>query len=105
MTWRDGALCRGQGSLFFASLLGRGAYRDARALCAACSVQPECLDYVMTVEDPLYREGFWAGLTPRGRRAEAARRRVDAGWRELERSWRQGEQQRERLRFAREVFA
>jgi len=36
----------------------------ARAVCAGCPVQAECLNYVLATEDPRYPYGVWAGTTP-----------------------------------------
>jgi len=47
---------------------GTAAYErqvdTARAVCAGCPVQAECLNYVLATEDPRYPYGVWAGTTP-----------------------------------------
>jgi WhiB family redox-sensing transcriptional regulator len=74
MTWRVGALCRGDDAVhFFApSHLERKPEKDlresrARALCARCPVLGECLDYALDAGEP---HGIWGGLN------ELQRRRV-----------------------------
>jgi hypothetical protein len=83
--WMAAAACRDQElgdvlarvSRFFADDDGNStnAYRDARRICLGCPVRDDCLEYA-------YRhhltDGFWGGLSPRGRRAEAKRRRLEA---------------------------
>lgn len=66
-TWRDEAACKDDGEgLFFPegdSDLGRIA--AAKAICASCPVQDECLAYAIETNQP---EGIWGGHTPRERR-------------------------------------
>ena len=69
MTWRDRAGCLGADTeTFFVGYglrKGKGRVSDAalsraRAFCAGCPVQTECLDYAMTS----YQDsGIWGGLT------------------------------------------
>ena len=66
--WAIKAACRDAPTeLFFAE---KGdSYRAAVAVCDACPVQAECLEYALAVERGIEREtyGVWGGLTPRQR--------------------------------------
>jgi WhiB family redox-sensing transcriptional regulator len=42
-----------------------GSTREAKAVCAACFVQAECLDWALTTNE---RFGIWGGLSERERR-------------------------------------
>ena len=42
-----------------------GSTREAKRICAACPVRPECLDYAITHDE---RFGIWGGLSERERR-------------------------------------
>jgi len=72
--WQQQAECRGPHStVFFApSHLERKTdrrerERQAKAICATCTVSTECLEYSMKIRDP---HGIWGGLTEAERRAE-----------------------------------
>jgi WhiB family redox-sensing transcriptional regulator len=39
--------------------------RRAKSICAGCAVQPECLDYAMSIRE---LHGIWGGLTEAERR-------------------------------------
>lgn len=72
--WRSDARCRQQNASFFFAPghLERKEDKDlregsARALCRSCPVQPQCLDYALTVQEP---HGIWGGMN------ELERRRV-----------------------------
>jgi WhiB family transcriptional regulator, redox-sensing transcriptional regulator len=80
-TWRADARCRHDSAVhFFAP--GHLERRDdkrrreeaARALCAACPVQVDCLDYALVVQEP---HGIWGGLNELERR-RLLRRRAEA---------------------------
>ena len=73
MTWQVKAACRGpQAVVFFpppqferkAERLERE--RRAKAICAACVAQQECLDYALEIREP---HGIWGGLNEAERRA------------------------------------
>jgi hypothetical protein len=53
-------------------------YTVARAVCGACAVRPECLDYALTNR---MEYGMWGALSPKERhlqrRRDAARKRKD----------------------------
>jgi WhiB family redox-sensing transcriptional regulator len=38
----------------------------AKAICAGCPVQPQCLDHALAIQEP---HGIWGGLTENERRA------------------------------------
>jgi len=64
LLWQDYASCRGgDTNLFFPE---RGAStRRAKAICDACEVKAECLDYAIEMGE---RFGIWGGLSERERR-------------------------------------
>ncbi|MDH5293119.1 MAG: WhiB family transcriptional regulator [Acidimicrobiia bacterium] len=64
LSWQDYANCRGaDADLFFPE---RGAStRKAKAICAACEVQSECLDFALRVGEKF---GIWGGMSERERR-------------------------------------
>ena len=66
ITWQDRAACRGPQSVVFfpppqferkADRLERE--RRAKAICAECAAQSECLDYALEIREP---HGVWGGL-------------------------------------------
>ncbi len=75
-SWQDHANCReADQDLSFSR---RGSLtRKARAMCAACIVKKECLEFALTKGE---RFGIWGGLSERqrrkihGQRARAAKR-------------------------------
>ena len=77
--WEDWALCKGApAAVFFPSGNSRGNVAVARALCAACPVQPECLEDALDAEVRVSGEchGFVGGLSARERyRIVSVRRR------------------------------
>ena len=74
LSWQDYANCRGaDADLFFPE---RGAStRKAKAICAACDVRQECLDYAITSGEKF---GIWGGMSERERR-RVRRQRIMAG--------------------------
>jgi WhiB family redox-sensing transcriptional regulator len=70
--WRRFSECRGEDAAYFfpPSHFERKPEKDeregaARALCARCRVQQQCLDYALAVEE---RHGIWGGLNELERR-------------------------------------
>ena len=77
-SWRVFAECRGDNAVhFFApSHFERKDEKDlregqARALCAICPVQPDCLEHALAVQEP---HGIWGGLNELERRRLLRRR-------------------------------
>ena len=64
--WMSRAACRGQDTNAFFPARGR-SNATAKATCAACPVQSECLDYALALGDAPH--GIFAGLVPAERRA------------------------------------
>ena len=64
LSWQDYANCRGaDADLFFPE---RGAStRKAKAICAACEVRSDCLDFALRVGEKF---GIWGGMSERERR-------------------------------------
>lgn len=64
LSWQDYANCRGaDADLFFPE---RGAStRKAKAICRACEVRGECLDYALENGEKF---GIWGGMSERERR-------------------------------------
>lgn len=76
LSWQDGALCAQVDRAVFFPPKGYVA-DDARRICAACPVQPACLDYALELEYAPGQEGvqgIWAGLDEDERGAERAAR-------------------------------
>jgi WhiB family redox-sensing transcriptional regulator len=67
-TWRFSAACADEDpDLFFPSGKSAGARRQtahAKAICADCPVQAECLEWAKATEQPY---GVWGGLDERER--------------------------------------
>lgn len=74
VSWQDQANCRGvDPDIFFPLPKDVPAERTAKAVCAACPVRSECLDYAL---DHRMDSGIWGGLTEKERRVILKRRRV-----------------------------
>ena len=81
-TWRVDAQCRSKNAVhFFApSHFERKEEKHARegaarALCGACKVQPQCLEYALTVQEP---HGIWGGMNELERRRLLRKRQAEA---------------------------
>lgn len=61
--WRDDALCAQISPEPWFPPKGSPA-KDAKAICAICPVQAECLEFALEAE-PAIHVGIWAGYTPR----------------------------------------
>ena len=79
--WQWHAACRGQdSSLFFApNHLEMKEQKDtreqkAKALCRACPVREECLEFAIRIQE---RHGIWGGLNELERRLLVRRRERD----------------------------
>ncbi|MFP3914367.1 MAG: WhiB family transcriptional regulator [Actinomycetota bacterium] len=74
LSWQDYANCRGaDADLFFPE---RGAStRKAKAICAECQVQAECLDYAIEIGEKF---GIWGGMSERERRRVRRERQIAA---------------------------
>lgn len=64
LAWQADALCAQTDPEAFFPEKG-GSTRDAKRVCAACTVRAECLDYAMANDE---RFGIWGGLSERERR-------------------------------------
>lgn len=79
LAWQRHAACRGlEAEIFYPSEDDETAF-EAKAVCAACAVSGDCLEYAITVRE---KEGVWGGQTAaervriiRRRRRAAARAR------------------------------
>ena len=70
--WRTLAACAGlDPALFFAERGDTLTVRNARAVCAACPVAAECLEYALDNDET---QGMWGGLCGDELRAEKRRR-------------------------------
>lgn len=72
-TWQLDAACRGPHAVhFFPPSQGERREdrevreRRAKAICATCRVQSECLEYAVAIREP---HGVWGGLTETERRS------------------------------------
>lgn len=74
MDWQDTAFCKGANSdLFFPE---RGAStRAAKAMCRACSVRKECLEFAIASGQ---KSGIWGGFSERERRRIRRERQIAA---------------------------
>jgi WhiB family redox-sensing transcriptional regulator len=63
-SWKDDALCAETDPEAFFPEKG-GSTREAKRVCAGCSVQAECLQYALDNDE---RFGIWGGLSERERR-------------------------------------
>lgn len=70
--WQRHASCRGpEAALFFAPTVPEPRLEResregrAKAICASCSVQSECLEYALRIREP---HGIWGGLNELERR-------------------------------------
>ena len=76
--WRESAACRDQDpELFFpVSEVGPGSeqVRQAKAVCARCPVQRECLEYAIDIG---LAHGVFGGATPHERRQHTRRGAVE----------------------------
>lgn len=74
LSWQDQSSCRGaDADLFFPE---RGAStRKAKAICNACDVQAECLEFAIQQSEKF---GIWGGLSERERRKIRKERAVAA---------------------------
>ena len=79
LSWQDLANCSGADQdLFFPE---RGAStRKAKAICAACAVKEECLEFAITQGE---RFGIWGGLSERERRKIRRQRALTAKARQV----------------------
>ena len=79
LSWQDFANCKGADQdLFFPE---RGAStRKAKAICGACSVREDCLEFAITNGE---RFGIWGGLSERERRKIRRQRALTARAREV----------------------
>jgi len=74
--WSHKAACRGSQHLMFTRGHKDITYiADARAICATCPVQEECLNYALQFA-PGDMHGVWAGLTSRQLKAEQRKRGI-----------------------------
>ncbi len=64
VSWQDQALCAETDPELFFPEKG-GSTREAKAICGACLVRAECLDYAL---DTGQRFGIWGGCSERERR-------------------------------------
>jgi WhiB family redox-sensing transcriptional regulator len=70
--WMRRALCRQvDPETFFPHASSETACREAKSVCAACPVQPECLDWALTNREEF---GIFGGKTERERRRILRRR-------------------------------
>ena len=80
--WRDGAACNGlDPARWFPERTGASVAAAAKAVCAACPVQPQCLEHALEAGE---REGIWGGSSPR------ERRRLSLTWSSRAHDWRAG---------------
>ncbi len=64
LSWQKDALCAQTDPEAFFPEKG-GSTREAKSVCASCSVQAQCLEYALLNDE---RFGIWGGLSERERR-------------------------------------
>lgn len=64
LSWQQSALCAQTDPEAFFPEKG-GSTREAKAVCSACEVRAECLEYALLNDE---RFGIWGGLSERERR-------------------------------------
>ena len=64
LAWQEDALCAQTDPEAFFPEKG-GSTRDAKRICAQCTVRAECLEYALRNDE---RFGIWGGLSERERR-------------------------------------
>lgn len=69
--WAAQAACAGKTTAVWFSEDPDGAYSHARTICAACPVQPDCLEWALASR---VDHGLWGGLNPDERRRIRRRR-------------------------------
>ncbi len=62
--WRASGLCQEVDTELFFPEKG-GSAREAKRVCAACEVRPQCLEFALEHDE---RFGIWGGLSERERR-------------------------------------
>jgi WhiB family redox-sensing transcriptional regulator len=69
LSWQDRALCAETDPEAFFPEKG-GSTREAKAVCMACEVRAQCLEYALEFEaaNPAARYGIWGGKSERERR-------------------------------------
>jgi len=74
LEWQDGANCTGaNANLFFPE---RGAStRTAKAICRACAVRVDCLEFAITTGEKF---GIWGAMSERERRRVRKERQIAA---------------------------
>jgi WhiB family transcriptional regulator, redox-sensing transcriptional regulator len=74
MSWRSKAACNGlDPSIFYPDENDDAS--DAKAVCASCPVQVQCLEHALGRRE---KEGIWGGCTERDRRRIIRQRRRTA---------------------------
>lgn len=74
--WRADANCKGKTDLMFPKDYKDITYiREARQICAGCTVKEQCLEYALTYP-ATDMHGVWAGMTSRQLAAEQKRRGI-----------------------------
>jgi WhiB family redox-sensing transcriptional regulator len=72
--WQEHASCRTIPVELFFPLVEQEA-EDAKAICQACQVREQCLEFAIDAGE---RFGVWGGFTPQERRSLVAKRRARA---------------------------
>lgn len=64
LQWQDDALCAQTDPDMFSPPVG-GSTRDAKRICASCTVAEQCLRWALDNDE---RSGIWGGMSPVQRR-------------------------------------
>jgi WhiB family redox-sensing transcriptional regulator len=73
LTWRKQAACRGLDPvIFYPNAEFEEDAEPAKAVCAQCPVQSDCLEHALSVRE---KDGVWGGATEKERRRIIRQRR------------------------------
>ena len=72
LTWREYAACSGKQELFFSDHK-LTVVREAKQVCAGCSVKQQCLSHAMKHDE----YGVWGGMTANERRKARRAQKVN----------------------------
>jgi WhiB family redox-sensing transcriptional regulator len=70
--WKEHAACKGMDTVIFFPTrdlpkLNTAKVNAAKAICSACTVRNDCLEYSRTLPWQQGREGIWGGMTEQER--------------------------------------
>lgn len=74
-SWMQNAACIGWPTeLFYPHGEDSRVPDGVKRLCASCPVRTDCLEWILEIEPPGARHGYWGGTTPKDRKAIHSKR-------------------------------